>query len=344
MELFFAAVALAVLFFVLVILLVYLVVQKGKENRRQYQLHLYKEWYQRSIVQYVRGETRADAFSFSSDLEKEAVLELLDHFANLLEGEAVKERIRLFAEKHFQEWLRRQLKSRRWSMRMNALFFIEDLQMKTMIPDIEQLYHSAVVTKSEETKILTIYAEFGYFSVCQYMISPKYELSEFTYRVVFGHMNEAMLGEMRERFWELPPLGRYAFIDMIGIRRRQHEGEFLEYLLTADEPEIRIRSLKALAAMGCLLGKDELERHLHSPHWQERLMAAKLCGSIKAEQYVPLLIKLLCDVSFPVRAQAAEALARMPHGKEILKKAAVSASDRYARDMAQQWLERGWEQ
>ncbi|WP_241738383.1 hypothetical protein [Anoxybacillus flavithermus] len=49
------------------------------------------------------------------------------------------------------------------------------------------------------------------------------------------------------------------------------------------------------------------------------------------------------DAVFSVRSQAAEALLRMPNGLDILEHIAQTSDDRYARDMALEWLERGRE-
>ncbi|MBB6284017.1 HEAT repeat domain-containing protein [Geobacillus subterraneus] len=332
------AVAMAAAFSaVLTGLFIYLVMRKWRENRRQARLRAYKEERRLPLLRYLLGEEEL-SFRFSSPLEREAVLQLLDSFASLLKGEHVQARLRAFAEAHFQGWLRRRLASRQWSERMNALFLIEDLQMKGMLPDIERLYRSDEVTEGEAAKILAIFAKFDYRPVVTYVLQPRYELKEFAYRIIFGHMGEQLLQQVKKRFAELPPTGKYALIDMIGIRRRQ-EQLFLQWLLASEEWEIRVRALKAMAEIGVPLGARQLERHLRSPHWQERLMAARLAGKCREEKLLPLLCERLSDRSFAVRSEAAAAIARLPGGRAVLRTAAQNVDDRYARDMARQWLE-----
>ncbi|MFC0296821.1 HEAT repeat domain-containing protein [Geobacillus jurassicus] len=220
---------------------------------------------------------------------------------------------------------------------MNALFLIEDLQMKAMLSEMEQLYRSDRVTKGEVAKLLAIFAKFDYSPVISYVLEPKYELTEFSYRVIFGHMSERLLRRLKKRFAELPPAGKYAFIDMIGIRRRE-ERLFLLEQLASEELEIRVRALKAMSEIGIPLEAPKLERYLCSPHWQERLMAARLAGKCREERLLPLLYERLADRSFAVRSEAAAAIARLPGGRAVLHKAARTAVDRYARDIAKQWL------
>lgn len=86
------------------------------------------------------------------------------------------------------------------------------------------------------------------------------------------------------------------------------------------------------------LEAERLKQHLCSSHWQERLMAARLAGKCREERLLPLLYERLSDRSFVVRSEAAAAIARLPGGRTALRAAARTASDRYARDMARQWL------
>lgn len=327
------------LFGTLTAVFAYLMVRKRRENRRQAVLRAGKEQLRLPLLRYLLGDEEQPPWP-ASLLEREALLELLDDFAALLKGEQVQARIRAFAEEYFEGWLRRRLASRHWGERMNALFFIEDLQMKALLADIERLYRSRIATKGEVVKILTIFAKFDYRPVVVYVLQPKHELTEFAYRVIFGHMSERLLQQVKRRFAELPPAGQYALIDIIGIRRRQ-EQSFLQERLALEELEIRVRALKAMAEIGAPLHARQLAHHLSSPHWQERLMAARLAGRCREERLLPLLYERLSDRSFAVRAEAAAALARLPGGRIALNRAAQQADDRYARDMARQWLEGG---
>ncbi|KJE27018.1 HEAT repeat family protein [Geobacillus kaustophilus] len=324
------------LFTLLSNLFLYLVVRKWREKRRQVRICAYKERHRLGLLRYLLGEEEQLLLP-ASPLEREAMIELLDHFAALLKGEQVQARIRALAEEHFQGWLRRRLSSRHWSERMNALFLIEDLRMQVMVPEMERLYRSDRVTRGEEAKLLAIFAQFDYSPVVAYVLEPKYELTEFAYRVIFGHMSERLLRQVEQRFDELPPAGKCAFVDMIGIRRRE-ERSFLLELLASDELELRVRALKAMAEIGMKLEAARLEQHLCSPYWQERLMAARLAGKCREERLLPLLYERLSDRSFVVRSEAAAAIARLPGGRAVLRTAARTASDRYARDMARQWL------
>ncbi|WP_242664931.1 hypothetical protein [Geobacillus zalihae] len=68
---------------------------------------------------------------------------------------------------------------------------------------------------------------------------------------------------MEQRFDELTRAGKCAFVDMIGIRRRE-ERSFLLELLASDELELRVRALKAMAEIGMPLEAERLKQHLCS--------------------------------------------------------------------------------
>lgn len=321
----------------------YLIIQKAVENEKRRKIDAYKIAYQQTVFHYLNEGIGEEELSCSSPLKQQALIELFEEFSRVIESEHVQARIQTFAEAHFQQTIRKQLFHRRWGVRMNALFYIEDFQMKAMISDLERMYQSPKLTQSEEIQLLKIYAIFDCPPLYERMLAPKYPLTEFAYRLLFRYMSDATLAAIVHRFAEWSPMMQYAFIDIVGIQNRSEYGAYLEQLLESESEEIRIRSLKAIAAMGYFLPSEKLACYLSSPLWQERLMAIKVSGKIRANEFIPYLVSLLSDPIFSVRSQAAQALLRMENGQQRLKEVATSANDLFARDMAREWLERGVE-
>jgi hypothetical protein len=73
--------------------------------------------------------------------------------------------------------------------------------------------------------------------------------------------------------------------------------------------------------------------------WPERMMAVKAMGEIARAEYIPVLERMMRDSSWWVRTASAQGLLRYPEGPELLSKIAEHDEDRYARDMAREWLE-----
>ncbi|MFL8936155.1 HEAT repeat domain-containing protein [Rossellomorea oryzaecorticis] len=340
-EIFYFSIVLVSSLIILFLLFGYLVITKVLENDRRTKVEQYKEEYRLPLFQYLNNEAGEEALSLQSPLEVKAFIELTAGFAKVLGGDEIGERIRGFAETHFGTYIRSRLTHRRWSMRMNALYWIEEFNMKNMFIELDRLYDSRKLTKSEEVQLLKIYILNEDETVMGKMTRPKHPLTEFDYSLLFTSFTGEQLDRFIAMFNQLPAEMAYALVDSIGVRGRQGDSLFLENLLDDPAEEIRIRALKAMVEMEYFLAPSALIKHLLSPSWQERLMAIKACEYIRSHELLPYLEDLMSDHSFYVRSQAAKSLLRLEAGKEVLRQVAASNQDHYARNMAEQWLERG---
>lgn len=340
-EIFYFSVVLVSLLLILFLLFSYLVITKLIENDRRTKVEKYKEEYQLPLFQYFNDEGDEKALGFDSRLQMKALIELTAGFAKVLGGDRIHERIRLFAETRFEYYILSRLTHRRWSMRMNALYWIEEFDMKNMFIHLDRLYASKRLTKSEEVQLLKIYIVNEDAGILEKMMNPKHPFTEFDYSLLFKSFNGGQLDRFIRMFGELPIEIRYALIESVGLRSRQADSMFLESLLDDQSAEIRIRALKAIVEMEYFLAPSKLTKHLLSSSWQERLMAIKACEYIRNPELIQYLQDLMGDSSFYVRSQAAQSLLRLETGKDVLREIAASEEDTFARDMAEQWLERG---
>jgi hypothetical protein len=340
-EIFYFSVALICLLLLLFSVFFYLILKKLIENKKAIILERYKEDYQLVLFRYIKEEDAEEPVSYDASLQVRALIDLMAEYKNMLGSEEVHGRITRFAEKHFTSYIRSQLTSRRWSMRMNALYWIEDFNMKSLDLELDQLYSSGKLTKSEEIQFIKIAILQGDRAILEKMINPKHMWTEFDYSLLFQALNHDQLQMLVSAFEELPSGIKYALIDSIGIHQLSEYGGFLESLASHQSAEMRIRSLKAMVEMEHYLSVSDLARHLSSESWQQRLMAVKACEYIRSPELIPLLEKLMGDSSFYVRSRAAQALLRLEKGRVVLKAIAAAKEDTFASDMAEQWLERG---
>lgn len=329
------------LVYILTVLFLYLIIQKAIENARRRKINQYKKEYQSALFKYINEGIEEKDLRCSSFLQMEAFIELLEEFISMISSVHFQRKTKEFAETHFQELILKKLKHSRWSIRMNALFLIEDFQMEIMMNNLSLLYKSKALTKGEEIQILKIYARFDHPDLYNRMVYPKHPLTEFEYNLLFRRMSEQTFERLYNRFSELPKLMKYSFIESIGTRNQQNDGQFLKGLLEDDSSEVRIRALKAMVTIGFHLEESEVIKYLQSAQWQERLMAIKICDYIRSNEFIPYLLDLLSDSTFYVRSQAAKTLLRMENGLQILNEVAATNEDPFARDMAEQWIERG---
>lgn len=135
--------------------------------------------------------------------------------------------------------------------------------------------------------------------------------------------------------------GRLAAIELIGWLRIA-EGADLLLVSTGDmDPEIRVKSVKAAAAIGDPRFVDVFHQRLDDQRWEVRCQAAKGLSVLGSPASVPRLTAALRDGHWWVRFYAATALAEVgPTGEEALQ-AALRDSEPSVREMARYLLERG---
>lgn len=340
-ELLYFSIALVILLVILTGLCLYLMLKKVIDNKNRNQIERYKEEYQLALFQFLHEGVEAEELSVRSPLQTRALIELLAGFSKMFASEDMQERLQGFAEEHFQPFILSQLKHRRWSIRMNALYWIHDFKMKSMLEPLKKLHASKKVSKAEEMQLLKIQVLFDEKKLVERLSETKHELSEFEFSLLFHSFREDQFRPLISAFDNLPEVMRFALIDSIGVKNRMEHVSFLKHLLDTGTTELRVRALKAVVGMEFYLDIPTLSVHLHADSWQERLMAIKACEYIRSTELSPVLQNLMSDPSFYVRSQAAQSLLRLENGQALLREIAAYAEDGYARDMAEQWLERG---
>ncbi|WP_223700484.1 HEAT repeat domain-containing protein [Sutcliffiella deserti] len=328
-------------FILLSILFLYLVFSKLIYNSRRISIENYKDELRDKLFQYLyKGDNTLDNLFLNAN-KYLAMEELLSNFTDVVDGEEIKGRIEEIAEKYFAGKYRKALKHRRWSIRMNALYAIKDFRMTSMLPDIFAYYKKRNLSPAEESQILKIFIIFQIPGVVEYMTKRNKPLSEFVYRSLIGTMSETQFENFIIKYEELPNYLQLPILDMIGIKQKREYDSFLIAQLSSISKEIRIRTLKALNELGQPLALEILSPHIIAVAWQERMMAAKLLGNTKDESALVKLATLLQDDHFSVRSNAAQAILKIRSGKEFLWNFYQTTEDRYAKDMAREWLERG---
>jgi HEAT repeat protein len=135
--------------------------------------------------------------------------------------------------------------------------------------------------------------------------------------------------------------GRLAAIALIGWLRLTAGASLLLDFTGHLDPEIRIKSVKAAAAIGDPNFLGAFHLRLEDVAWQVRCQAAKGLSLFGSSDSVPRLRKALRDRHWWVRLYAATALAEVgPAGEEALS-AALQDEDAAVREMARYLLERG---
>lgn len=134
--------------------------------------------------------------------------------------------------------------------------------------------------------------------------------------------------------------GRLAAIELIGWLRVTTAADLLIGFTSDMDPEVRVKSVKAAAAIGDPRFLEIFHLRLEDSSWPVRCQAAKGLSLFGSPASVPRLTEALRDRHWWVRFYAATALAEVgPSGEEALS-SALQDSEPSVREMARYLLER----
>lgn len=259
-----------------------------------------------------------------------------------------KERIRFLAGQAFSALYRTQLGSMKWSERINTLLYIEQFQMTELLPRLEEMMRSSSCSIQERFIILRTYARSGYVRLVKELLRRNTAMSDSQYLQIMLLLTDEIWEKVVDHYAELPVQAKCSVVDAMRIRNVQTTRELalLERLLFEDHVEQRIFSLRALAQIGRMSDgtKDKLLQAWHEERGSrsrlERLMYARLLGRVHAEGFIEHLNGLMGDPAYEIRQEAANSLAQYEQGIEKLRCVARVHPDKYARQIAEETLER----
>lgn len=323
----------------LFLLLLYLTIRKAKEIKKRREIESYKNKINTQIFSIIAEGKRYRGIGCETAIKQKAMEELLSRYVKVLEGEEEKKRLSDLATHCLQGYYRKRLKSKKWSHRMNALYHIEDFHMIKLLDEVVILSSKKNITHQENIHVLRILATFQFKGLKE--VLHYHDLSEYEYRSIFMRLNHDLFDQFVLSFHKSTPSLQYAILDVISLKKALEYRFFTENIFKTYKGEVRLRALKALAEIGYVSNIEPYLQLLYSSSWQERMVAAKLIGSIKEEKGIPRLIELLHDQIWWVRSQAGQSISQFSNGKAILQSVLETSKDAFARDMAWDWLHKG---
>lgn len=325
----------------LVILLGYLTIRKAVDIKKRGRINSYKEKYNPLLFTMLTEGNLSRALIPGNVLQQKAIEELLSRYTTVLEGIEEKQKLSKLASLYLTDYYQKQLRSKRWSIRMNTLYHIEDFQLEQLLEDVRGLLKKKSISHEELVHVLRILALFRYEQLFDLLTNDYSYLSEYDYRNILIRMEQEQFDLYILTFHRSKLPLQKAIIDIISLKKDIKYLNFLENIFKAYSGEVRLRAVKALAEIGYVKKIDPYLELLYSDKWQERMIAAKLIGSLQEEKGIPRLIELLHDRTWWVRSQAGQAIYQFTNGKEILRSVLETSHDMFAKDMAWEWLHKG---
>lgn len=332
--------------FLLIILFVqlgYLIIQKIIDNKREQR--------KKNLIEKIGPTLREHLFEgkpFQTRILQddpiffEVLEELLGEYNELLKDSGIK--INELAEKYLTKYYEKRFTHKRWSIRMNTLYHIEDFQLTTFENDLlQRLKSNELKNEVERYQIIRTLATLQSPIIVDEILANNVLLPKSVYKELLRRLNEEYFKFILTKFHQLDQNGQVAVLEYIGELKALQYLELVEQQLNHDELEVRLSSLKVLTLFGYIGNIDRIIPFSSSDIWQERMYFARISGTLKKERFKPYLVKLISDANWFVRNTAGESLYKYKDGIYILQHIASTHEDPYAKDTATQWLESGEE-
>ncbi|MCM3412925.1 HEAT repeat domain-containing protein [Metabacillus litoralis] len=326
------------MFFILISLFTYLLIIKHFHNQKRKKIDDLKETYRLDMFHFLQSGEEGSLQPDKTEEKFIALIELLNEYSNVLDSEDVKGKISGFANKHLTNYIKSELKQRRWSLRMNALYSIEDFYMNHFVGELHKLYAKKNVTRTEKFQMLNLFAKFHDDQIVYYLKNVDPAISNFTLLSILSLLKEEQFNELADDFGALSKQMQYMMIETIGKKQYLHHINLIQKLLENSDEELRIRALKAFANTGAPIDEAILSKFFESTSWQVRMMAAKVAGVRRLSPFKDRLVSLLSDREYVVRSEAAKAILQFKGGVDLLRKVVSESNDGFAKDMALEWL------
>ncbi|MDF2715548.1 MAG: hypothetical protein K0R28_2473 [Paenibacillus sp.] len=345
----------AVMAGLLLVLYVILAIRKWKSARTRERM---RRWTSRMekldspIERYLRDGTRSRLIVPRRGWQFAALENYLFHRMNVSGTPAEIESISRMAAELYSETYRRSLRSRKWNVRMNALVLIGLFRMKGIEENVRGVVIGGKTGDLEKWTALRVLASLRYPDIVNMLLTEDAEhetecISEHIYRSVLMVMPVELLEELIGRSEEARIPLRLNLIDVLRIRniRTERVLAWLERLLADPAEECRIRAMKALANFGYMTEEAEAafleaSKEWAACSWPLRLMTARLMAEVRNSDFVPILRQMMGDSAYLVRIEAGRALMNYANGDAMLRQIASFDPDRFAREAAEEMLER----
>lgn len=272
--------------------------------------------------------------------EVEAIEEIFFVYLTNLKTPMIVEKIQMFSNEFLYDYFLAQLKSRKWSTRINAMGRVLDFKMDRLVDVIVNM-QADKLTKEENFKRLKVFAHLKEQGFVEEFLQVSGILSEYEYKRILIDIEDSLFNDLLAQFTVLPSVCQYAVLDLLGIKRDSDYLLFLETQLSNEDPEVRIRALKAIYEIGLIEDIGKYERFSHSSLWEERLIFSKILEYVQVEIAQPFLSQSIKDESWWVRFQAGKTISKYRNGNLILKDIIEKETDQFAVDMANSFLKEG---
>ncbi|MBD7984927.1 hypothetical protein H9649_10050 [Sporosarcina sp. Sa2YVA2] len=295
----------------LLVMTVYMMIGRARENRRQVVTTAYLERNQEDWYDYlcVDGIPREELIP-KNTAELKALEELFRSLVHNIKSEEIDKRISAFANRCLGNFYRDALRKGNWGERVNALSRIRDFGIDSLAKECREMLARKTVSKEEFFLLLLIDMKFNPETFSERHIGNLDKLSSKDTKELLFSMSDLLFDQIVETIDHLPARTQYAVVDVIGMKLNASRSDKLEQLFSSSDNELRIRILRAFNLLERLPADEVLIAAIESDRWQERLQAARLFHLLPAHSAVEYSKILADDEHYLIREEIRRYLAQ----------------------------------
>lgn len=270
-----------------------------------------------------------------------AVEYICSTYLRLVKDEEIHTRITQFATQYLTERYKKQLQSKVWSTRMNALRYIGLFGVTTLVEPSRQLLNKKI-TREERFEVIQLLALQDTMALLDMICKESLQRNE--YRRLFMSLSPEALVKLFQQLWSLPNEAQLLAVQVAAERRNPLFLPYVNELLQSEESELRIGGLKIVYELGASLPIERLAPFATATSYVERLYAVKNLNFTFLYDSLPYLQNLIRDENWYVRREAAYVLCQSDEGIAVLESIVANSTDPYAVEVSMQLLNEGGRQ
>lgn len=283
---------------------------------------------------FVEGNPTESLENIQNPHQIKAIETILTKYIYLLSDQDVINRIQQYAGNSLSEHYQKDLKSRRWGIRINALYKIIDFKIQSLAPYVLDLLNSS--KKYSQKEYFEMYKVIALFMPAQLLSQLKnstYKLSNIELYKVLALLKEDTIKEIMQNFDALTRTQKIAVIDTIGSKNLLEYIEFLHNAIKDENAEIRLHAMKAIEKIGFVHPIEMYETFFYAEDWRERMLFAKLLKYFPLDEIIDYLKVLITDRSWWVRYHTVQIIADQKNGQKVLEMLYNQTEDLYAKEI-----------
>jgi hypothetical protein len=326
---------------VLILLSLFLLVQKIILNIREKRKNAYKSIIFPEIIRYItKGEKSTYRLldKSSNKWKRSIIIEIIYNLSTVIKSKSEFDRLHHLCDQiGLTDEIHKQILDHRWWIATEATRKVGKLQIVKFITIIKNnLYSEEFDLWTASARALKDIGASG--DLIEFMIKQEHEVTFQTLERMTDMLKrgaESDIDLIHQHIDQVSDPLKGLLLDLLGYRKSVKSLPIIEYYLNDSNRDIRIRALKSISEIRLTSRADLILERLQVDDWAEQLAAVRASRSCAIVSALPILEKLVSHNNWWLRLRSVQAIASFgKEGRNRLDWISNNHHDRFARDMA----------